>query len=281
MRTSRRPYGFSLVELLIAVMILGIGMILIAGAFPVGLAYHRRSVEDTTAGLCARSAISRLTLLRTHDGHEEFYNSDTGYEEAHGQMAVVECFSESTSGSVRVKYLFEKDSSGNPTHDKTTSGGKILYEAKLGEDIDDWLPEQERAYESDRRYAYQILYQRIPDPGSGQISGSTTYLAYVAVQHADDDRAAATFAQRFPPASGLIKVTGVNGKEITLETSHATVPGARLVDCHTGQWYEVLEAKGRELTLTRSPENLSQHEVRIVNHAVAVFAAVVSKQHIR
>ena len=279
---SRREVpAFSLVELMIAVMILGLGMVMIAAAFPVGLAFHQESTDETNAGLCARSAISRLTMLRTHDGHQEFAQSDTGYEQAYGQMSVVECFLDQAAGSdEQVLYLFEA-SGGSPTHDQTTPGGAVLSAAGLGEDIDDWLPPDERAYEANDKFAYQIFYQRMPDPGTGQIGSSRTYLAYVVVQKDEDSVEGASFEDRFPPPSPKLAVSSVSGRTVILAGGYGVSPGAKLVDVQAGQWYGVNEVNGSEVTLTRAPEaSLSSHKVRVVNNAVALFAAVVSKQHI-
>ncbi|MHC4415514.1 MAG: type IV pilus modification PilV family protein [Planctomycetota bacterium] len=50
--------GFSLAELLLAVFILGIGVIAIAALFPAGIAQQRQSVDDTIGPLVADNALS-------------------------------------------------------------------------------------------------------------------------------------------------------------------------------------------------------------------------------
>lgn len=57
-----RP-GFSLAELMIAIGILGIGMLMVAATFPVGIEQTRRATEDTMAPIVADEAWSMLDLL--------------------------------------------------------------------------------------------------------------------------------------------------------------------------------------------------------------------------
>jgi|GEM_PF-4977527 len=57
-----RP-GFSLAELMIAIGILGIGMLMVAATFPVGIEQTRRATEDTMVAIVADEAWSMLDLL--------------------------------------------------------------------------------------------------------------------------------------------------------------------------------------------------------------------------
>jgi len=57
--TSRRA-GFSLIELLMAIFILGIGIISIASLFPAGIAQQRGAMDDQVGPLVARNAMSLL-----------------------------------------------------------------------------------------------------------------------------------------------------------------------------------------------------------------------------
>ena len=61
--------GFSLIELLIAIFILGIGIISIAAIFPAGISQQQRTVDDIIGPIAAHNA---LTLLRSRLEQEDF-----------------------------------------------------------------------------------------------------------------------------------------------------------------------------------------------------------------
>lgn len=61
-RHRARRRGFSLVEVLLGIFILGIGIIAIAALFPAGIAQQRQSVDDIIGPLVANNAISVLRL---------------------------------------------------------------------------------------------------------------------------------------------------------------------------------------------------------------------------
>lgn len=64
----QRP-GFSLVEVLLAIFILGIGIISIVSLFPAGIAMQRMSVDDTIGPTVAQNAIA---IIRTRVQPEDF-----------------------------------------------------------------------------------------------------------------------------------------------------------------------------------------------------------------
>lgn len=66
---GRRARGFSLVELLLAIFILGIGVISVAAVFPAGIALQRQSNDDTLGPLVANHA---MAILRSRLGQEDF-----------------------------------------------------------------------------------------------------------------------------------------------------------------------------------------------------------------
>jgi prepilin-type N-terminal cleavage/methylation domain-containing protein len=68
-RTARRARGFSLVELLLAIFILGIGVISVAAVFPAGIALQRQTNDDTLGPMVAQHAIS---VLRSRVKQEDF-----------------------------------------------------------------------------------------------------------------------------------------------------------------------------------------------------------------
>ena len=75
--------GFSLIEVLLSVFILGIGVISIAALFPAGIAQQRQSVDDITGPIVAQNALAILrTKLRpadfgTIEEHDPSYVSPT------------------------------------------------------------------------------------------------------------------------------------------------------------------------------------------------------------
>lgn len=62
-------HGFSLIELLIAIFILGIGIISIAALFPAGIAQQQKSTDDLIGSIVARNA---LTIIRSKVEQEDF-----------------------------------------------------------------------------------------------------------------------------------------------------------------------------------------------------------------
>ncbi len=67
--TSRRRGGFSLVEVLLGIFILGIGVIAVAALFPAGIAQQRQSVDDIIGPVVANNALS---ILRAKLKQEDF-----------------------------------------------------------------------------------------------------------------------------------------------------------------------------------------------------------------
>lgn len=59
--------GFTLTEVMFAVVLLGIGFILVAAMFPVAIRQSRTSTEETVASAMARSAISYLEQIANGD----------------------------------------------------------------------------------------------------------------------------------------------------------------------------------------------------------------------
>ena len=69
MMHSHRQRGFSLIELLLAIFILGVGIISIATLFPAGIAQQQKTANDVVGPIIARNA---LTLLRSRLEQEDF-----------------------------------------------------------------------------------------------------------------------------------------------------------------------------------------------------------------
>ncbi|HUS46218.1 MAG TPA: type II secretion system protein, partial [Phycisphaerae bacterium] len=64
MRLAERYRGFTLTEVLMAVGILGVGLTMVASIFPVAVDQSRRSQDQTSAALCARSAAAGMRIQR-------------------------------------------------------------------------------------------------------------------------------------------------------------------------------------------------------------------------
>lgn len=60
MADRQRASGLTLVEVLSTVFIMGLGLIMVAAAFPVGIDQVRRSIEDTQSSMAARNAVELL-----------------------------------------------------------------------------------------------------------------------------------------------------------------------------------------------------------------------------
>ncbi|MDP7005930.1 MAG: prepilin-type N-terminal cleavage/methylation domain-containing protein [Phycisphaerales bacterium] len=69
MNASSKKLGFSLIELLLAIFILGIGIISIAALLPAGLAQQQKSTDELIGTIVARNA---LTIIRSHVEQEDF-----------------------------------------------------------------------------------------------------------------------------------------------------------------------------------------------------------------
>ena len=79
-RRCRRRHatpGFSLIEVLMAIFILGIGVISIAALFPAGIAQQRQSVDDVIGPIVARNA---MAVIRSHVRADDFAGRRMGAE---------------------------------------------------------------------------------------------------------------------------------------------------------------------------------------------------------
>ncbi len=66
---AKKHFGFSLIELLLAIFILGVGIISIAALFPAGIAQQQKTKDDVLGPIIARNA---LTILRSRLEQEDF-----------------------------------------------------------------------------------------------------------------------------------------------------------------------------------------------------------------
>ncbi|MGA1708204.1 MAG: type IV pilus modification PilV family protein, partial [Phycisphaerales bacterium] len=73
----RQRRGFSLIEVLLAVFILGIGIISIGAIFPAGIVQQRQSLDDALGPIVADNALAtlRAKLSQTDFGFAEDFES--------------------------------------------------------------------------------------------------------------------------------------------------------------------------------------------------------------
>ncbi len=271
-RCRRSFEGFSLVEIMIAVIILGIGLVMIAGAFPVGLRYFKASSDETTASLLARSVLASLQAMRTKQYEAYEMGSSSPRAEPYGQAAVVECF---RIGTPEVVWLWDAD-----LHDGSGEGD-LLKDEGLGNDIDDWFPRDERLCGVDERFHCQVFYKGMSDPLGNVPSTVATYQVFLVVQKAPEGTKLMGWNVRFPNPSAEVNLTD-SGTTVTWPSSGVVRPGAFLYEVASGDWVKVvdvdLDANGDKLKLNRS---ISSGRVRAVNNCIAMFRGIVSKEAIR
>jgi prepilin-type N-terminal cleavage/methylation domain-containing protein len=71
MTFSRHYHGFSLVEVMFAIVILGIGIILVAAIFPLAIQQTRSNADDAAAAQLARDAMQIITTNTTADQYPD------------------------------------------------------------------------------------------------------------------------------------------------------------------------------------------------------------------
>lgn len=67
-RLARRRRGFNFIEVLFAVILLGLGFIMIAGIFPVALQQSTQTASETTGALVARDAMRTIQQIADYEG---------------------------------------------------------------------------------------------------------------------------------------------------------------------------------------------------------------------
>jgi len=82
MRKNRNNFGFSLTEVLLALGTLSIGMIFVAGVFPVAIYFSTQATEQTIAAVVADEAFAKIRLCG---------ESDPGYQNWLAQPPVAGC----------------------------------------------------------------------------------------------------------------------------------------------------------------------------------------------
>ena len=76
MRKSRKNYGFSLTEVLLSVGILAVGMVFVAGVFPVAIHFTTTATERAIAAVFADEAFARIRLYAEGDPVQDTPGND-------------------------------------------------------------------------------------------------------------------------------------------------------------------------------------------------------------
>ncbi len=97
MRAAHRTAGFSLVEMLLAVFILGIGVISISALFPAGIALQRQATDDTVGPIVAKNALATIRAKLSPDDFGSF--QDFGLNPQYLNPGIAGAFQ--TSGAVQ------------------------------------------------------------------------------------------------------------------------------------------------------------------------------------
>jgi len=96
--SNRRRVGFSLVEMLLAVFILGIGVISISALFPAGIALQRLATDDVIGPIVAKNAMATLRAKLSQDDFGSF--QDFGLANSYLNPGIAGTFN--TSGGARL-----------------------------------------------------------------------------------------------------------------------------------------------------------------------------------
>lgn len=121
---ARADQGFSLIEVLLAIFIMGVGVISIAALFPAGIAQQRLSVDDINGPIVANNALSIIRGKLRAD--------DFGTFEDFGEVATWNTNGSSTpfSGTIagdwpwlRPSFLFEDDHPGTVSQSPAVPAG--------------------------------------------------------------------------------------------------------------------------------------------------------------
>ncbi|RLS89643.1 MAG: prepilin-type N-terminal cleavage/methylation domain-containing protein, partial [Planctomycetota bacterium] len=94
----RRQVGFSLVEMLLAVFILGIGVISISALFPAGIALQRLATDDVIGPIVAKNAMATLRAKLSQDDFGSF--QDFGLANSYLNPGIAGTFN--TAGGARL-----------------------------------------------------------------------------------------------------------------------------------------------------------------------------------
>jgi prepilin-type N-terminal cleavage/methylation domain-containing protein len=117
-KTFRNRRAFSLAEVMIAIGILGVGLLMVAATFPVGLDQSRIVAEQTIAPLVVEDAFQRLKLL---------LDEPAGFKRIPNAAAAPTAWLYSFQESLRQLAVQQYLDAGSPTIDITVNGPIQAY----------------------------------------------------------------------------------------------------------------------------------------------------------
>ena len=153
----RRRRAFSFVEIMFAVMILGVGFIMIAGIFPVALTQTQANGSETIACNVAQGAVNYLSSL---PNTAALMSADASAAGLPG-LGTVHHFGNSS----RSKYPSNVTFQG-----KSVDGDLVLWNQTAGNAI----------MAEDPRFGWVALYRRVTDPVTYQPQNSAQVFVFVA-----------------------------------------------------------------------------------------------------
>jgi hypothetical protein len=219
MKITDRHYGFSLLEVTLAVGVLAVGMLFVAGTFPAGVFLTAASTEQTIAPVVADEAFTKIALYMSPDANGAVVKwAQIGYK-SHSSFVVD--FNTFMNGAVRKFSNTEIYYPSDPSlTDHPYSWSAIVRKAdNTFADANTIVPLQVTVFVCRR----PGLTARFPDPNDTR----TTGLVYM------------------PQPFKINNVTLGTGGSRTIQTNDACVglidAGSTIVEDATGEIYRVLD----------------------------------------
>ncbi len=212
MNYELRQNGFSLTEVLIAVGVLSVGMVFIAGVFPVGIYLTTIAAEQTTAAVVADEAFAKVKLYAEGDPADPLDDIDLSQLDVNE----LEFFNKALDSLV-----------------VDMNEGEFFYPS-----VD--------AGNSNRQYCWSALCRRVDLSGSlVQVTVFVSRKVSPSSQYPDPNDPTDTADSVSYPMPVRVSISGVPGSsEITIDNSNAQTfinDGCTIVDNETGKLYRVLE----------------------------------------
>ncbi len=247
----RKHSGFSLTEVLLAVGTLAIGMVFIAGVFPVGIHFTTIATERTIAAAAADEAFAKIKLYAGGDPLDLMDDIQLG------QLTL-----------------------DNLKPDDTTDFDDI-FPAALNIDPNEFAYPSSDNDISKKQYYWSALLRRVGDISERQVQ-VTVFVSRKAspnLQYFNSD--ASMLVGQPMPVKVSVSQAGVWQNELNIDPPTFINDGCTIVDDDTGQIYRVLERYGppneQIIQLDRSLTGTPPTEVWVVPSAIALGTTVDQK----